>query len=487
MVVTRFAPSPTGDLHIGGVRTALYAYSLAKNSGGRFILRLEDTDRKREKPGSAEQIKEVLNYFGLNFDEEYKQSERLEIYKKYAEILVDKGAAFYCFTSNEEIAAALKLAEAKGEIFKFRSPYRDLPLDQAQKRITQRDKYVIRLKVPVNRELTFTDGLQGKMTFNANDIDDSVLIKSDGFPTYHLAVVVDDELMGITHVFRGVEWLPSVPKHLLLYEAFGFKMPEFYHLPLILDPEGGKLSKRKGAVAAKEFIKQGYLKEAVLNFLMLLGWAPPLEREHGAKEREIFSLSEFVEMFSPKDLNKSSPVFNREKLVWFNQKYLQISSIDKIQNIFTDWLSQYGNNPDLEKSVITKGPDFLQKILEQERTRAKLLSDLPALISFFYVPGAKQNFKNYQQTKSLSDQQIKSILADFLAALKTKQADFSDFPHDQWETTIRGLAEKIALKPGSVFMSLRIAVTGSEFSPPLYEVIRILGKSEVEKRLKRYL
>lgn len=485
--VTRFAPSPTGSLHIGGIRTALYAYALARKTQGEFILRIEDTDQSRLVEGSEQEIKDMLQLYGLEYDSLFRQSERLEIYKEHAEKLISMGKAFYCFATKEELHSARELAERNKQIFRFRSPYRDLALAEAKSRIEKGDEYVIRLKAPVDGKVEFQDALQGRIEFDAEEVDDTVLIKSDGFPTYHMAVVVDDHLMNITHVFRGVEWIPSAPKHVLLYEAFDWPLPVFVHLPLILDPEGGKLSKRKGSVAAKEFISEGYLPEAILNFLMLLGWSAPIDRGHGEKEREVFSLSDFIEMFDLHDLNKSSPVFNREKLLWFNQKYIQSFSEDSFSNAFLGWLKQYGNHDELNQEIIRRGPEYLQKCLKLIQERVKLLSEITDMISFFYFePKERIELSTVKQTKKIDQAQQHELARKLAQLVESHRDNFTDWTHEQWEIELRAIAGEMDLNAGAVFMSLRLMLTGSAATPPLYEVMQVLSFEQIMTRIGNY-
>lgn len=487
MVTTRFAPSPTGSLHIGGLRTALFAYAQAKRSDGEFLLRIEDTDQSRLIEGSEKEIEDMLLAYGLTSDKRYKQSERKEIYQEYAKRLVDSGSAYYCFATKEEIQKERELVEKKGEVFRFRSPYRDLSKYEALERIQNNEKFVIRLKTPEDYEVLFEDKLQGKMKFNTDEVDDTVLLKSDGLPTYHLAVVVDDHLMNITHVFRGVEWIPSIPKHVLLYEAFGWEMPEFYHLPVILDPEGGKLSKRKGSVSAVDFLRQGYLPEAILNFLMLIGWSPSLERKYGEPEREVFSLEEFIEIFNTKDLNKSSGVFNRDKLIWFNHQYIAHLPVEVLVKKYGEWHTRYSNNLELKESIAEKGEVFLTKVLGLVQTRLKILSDIDEAVLVFYQDRGKADFSKHKHTKSIAETDIQSILGDFVSELSLKKEDISDWDHTQWEVFMRKKATSLNLGAGKVFMTLRLALTNSSETPPLYEILQVLGKQEVLTRLSKYV
>jgi len=487
MTITRIAPSPTGSMHIGGIRTALFSYALAKSKGGKFLLRIEDTDQTRFVEGAEEEIEAMLLAYGLPFDEKYKQTERKEIYKKHAEDLVKSGKAYYCFATKEEIEDARQLAETSKTIFRFRSPFRDSSMEEAIKRIEKGEKYVIRLKVPEGREILFEDQLQGKMVFNSEEIDDTILLKSDGFPTYHLAVVVDDHLMGVTDVVRGVEWIPSTPKHVLIHEAFDWEQPNFYHVPLILDPEGGKLSKRKGSVAAIDFIKQGYLPEAVINFLMLLGWSSPLPHEFGESEREIFSLKEFVEIFDVKDMNKSSAIFNRDKLQWFNQQYIKMLGLQELIKKYGEWHANNSERKDLRLLVSEKGEKYLEKVVNLVRDRASLLSEFDGLIEIFYIEPERVNFSEFKHTKGIQPDQIVEIINNFTNELKTKAEDLSDWPHEKWEEFMRSMAEGLGLGAGKVFMTIRLALTSSPATPPLYEIMEIIGKTEILTRLGKYV
>lgn len=487
MTTTRIAPSPTGSLHIGGIRTALFSFALARHSKGKFLLRIEDTDQSRFVEGAEEEIEEMLKIYGLIYDEKFKQTERKEIYQKYANELVKNEKAYYCFATKEQIQEARDIAESAGEQFRFRSPFREMSLEEADKRIQNGEQYVIRLKVPEGKEIFFEDMLQGKMKFRSEEVDDTVLLKSDGLPTYHLAVVVDDQLMGVTHVLRGVEWIPSIPKHVLIYEAFGWTQPNFIHLPLILDPDGGKLSKRKGSVSAKDFIKQGYPPEAVINFLMLLGWSSPIKHEFGEKEREIFSLDEFVQMFEVKDLNKSSAVFNREKLLWFSHQYIKDFDINTLRKKYGEWHAKYSEEKELRLKIAEMGEEYLKSALELIHDRIKLLSEIDDLIKLFYFEPEKINFSEFKQIKNLNGDQISLILKSVLEELEDKSENLEDWPHEKWEEYMRNLAEKNGLGAGKVFMTLRLAITSSPTTPPLYEIMTVLGKKEILTRLSKYV
>jgi glutamyl-tRNA synthetase len=397
---TRFAPSPTGAMHIGSLRTAVYAYALAKHSRGDFILRIEDTDKKREVTGSEKEIEKTLELFGLKWDEKFVQSERLELYQKAARKLVEVGHAY----------------EAEG---------------------------AIRIKIPKNEKIGFRDFILDKEVFwDTNTLEDLVLLKSDGFPTYHLAVVVDDHEMQITHVLRGHDWLPSTPIHLLIYKYLGYTLPEIGHLTDILDPEGGKLSKRKGSTSIAGLLQEGYLPQAILNFVILLGWAPK-------DNRELFTLDEFVRAFDPKGFQKSNPVFNREKLDWFNGHYLRQKTPQELVELLKPYL-----------------PEVNKEIAALVKDRIKKLADVKDLAGFF--------FEEPKVDKKLLGKNYEEHLTAAIQALE-EDTSLDKVPQDQH------------FKVGDFFMDLRIAITGSRFTPPINESIIILGKEKTLKRLKKLI
>lgn len=482
-VRTRMAPSPTGMLHIGTLRTVLYDYAQAKKNKGEFILRVEDTDEKRFVEGSIEGIYEALQDYGLVPDESpihggdygpYIQSERKDIYKKYADELVEKGYAYYCFMDGEELEIAQKNFRGKG----FRSVYRDQDLEVSRKMIAEGKSYVIRLKVPNNEIIEYEDGLQGKMKFDSNIVSDEILIKSNGMGSYHLAVVVDDYLMKITHVFRGVEWLPSTPKQILIHRYLGLEMPPYYHLPVVLDPNGGKLSKRNGTVAAKQFLEEGYLPEAVLNFLMMLGWSSPEKREFGEKEREIYSLEEFVNLFNVKDLNKSNAIFNREKLLWFNKEYIKTLDLSDLLNKFKLWASKDMDKDDL--GILND--EFLSQKLVLVKDRASTLKDIYDQLTFFYKRPENIDW-SIKQLSAVSNE-LSNIKNDLFELHSSFNEDPKSWTSEEWQNGIRAIGDKYGFKHGDIFMVLRVAVVGQPFSPSLFEALQLMEKSEILERLK---
>lgn len=430
---TRFAPSPTGSLHIGSLRTALYSYALAKQANGDFVLRIEDTDVKREVAGAKEKIKETLELFGLAWDEYFVQSERAAsgIYKKAAEILVESGHAFFC-------DCKARNAKEEGYSKELRDPCRD----------KGKSAGAIKLKVPDGETVSFRDFVLDKeVSWETSSVADATLLKSDGFPTYHLAVVVDDDDMKITHVLRGHDWMPSTPVHLLVYKYLGYALPEIGHLTDILDPEGGKLSKRKGGTSVEGLTKEGYLPEAILNFIMLLGWAPK-------DNRELFTLNEFVKAFDPKGFQKSNPVFNREKLDWFNGQYIRKLTDRELCSKFEALNSKFETMDENTKIQITK--------LVKERI--KKLSDFEALAGFF--------FKWEKPAPAMFGSNFKDHLTAAAQAIEEGK-------------DLEEVAKERRFKVGDFFMDLRVAVTGSKITPPINESIVILGKEETLTRLRR--
>ena len=429
---TRFAPSPTGSMHIGNLRTAFYAYALAKHNNGDFILRIEDTDKKRETKGGIDEIKSLLAIFGLKWDEYYVQSERLDLYKKAAERLVKDGYAFYC-------QCEAKNAKEDG----FSNELRDLCRD---KKLTSG---AVKLKVPDSEGIGFTDFvINKKVSWSTNIVGDATLLKSDGFPTYHLAVVVDDHDMKVTHVLRGHDWMPSTPIHLLVYKFLEYKIPEIGHLTDIMDPDGGKLSKRKGSTSVQGLLDEGYLPEAIFNFVILCGWAPK-------NNKELFTLEEFVKEFDPSGFQKSNPVFNREKLDWFNGQYIRKLPIDSLLEKLK--LDKTAKNKDIVKLL----QDRIEK-LSDFNSLAKFFFDRPKIDTKLFGENYKEHLKNAIEVFGKID----------------------DWNLENIGTFSLELCDRKKIPRGMFFMSLRIAITGMKFTPPINESIEILGKEETITRLK---
>lgn len=439
---TRFAPSPTGSMHIGNLRTAFYAYALAKHEKGDFTLRIEDTDKKREVEGGVNDIQELLSTFNIEWDELYIQSQRLDLYKKAAEKLVAEGFAFYC-------QCEAKNAKKDGFSKELRDPCRDKKLTSG----------AIKLKTPGDEWISFKDFvLQKKVSWNTSVVGDATLLKTDGFPTYHLAVVVDDNDMKITHVLRGHDWMPSTPIHLLVYKFLGFEIPEIGHLTDILDPDGGKLSKRKGSTSVRGLLAEGYLPEALFNFVMLLGWAPK-------DNQELFTLESFVKAFDPGGFQKSNPTFNREKLDWFNGHYIRNLTVEELNSKFQMTNDKFAQ---LDQSVQLAITNLL-------KDRIKKIGDINEFAKFFWeAPKVDKSLFSENYIRNLSD--ARDVIEN----------------QKNWnlEELNQKLMDKIKdnnFKTGEFFMDLRIAISGMKFTPPINDSIIILGKDETHKRLKNVL
>lgn len=496
-VRVRFAPSPTGPLHIGGLRTALFNYLFAKKHGGDFILRIEDTDQNRFVAGAEDYIVESLNWCGLQPVEgpmiggdfgPYRQSERKMLYKKYAERLIENGWAYYAFDTSEEIEQLRKDAEAKNETFSYgiatrQNLHNSLNLSAAdvQQKLAAGTNYAIRFKMPENVDVTENDMIRGKVTFNTTkSLDDKVLFKSDGMPTYHLANVVDDHLMQITHVIRGEEWLPSMPLHVLLYRAFGWEstQPRFAHLPLILKPVGkGKLSKRDGdkmgfpvfplewkdsttGDISRGYREDGYFAEALVNLLALLGWNP-------GTEQEIFSLQELTEIFSLERVVKSGSRFDHEKARWFNKNYFQQKSVSELADLFSKILD--------EKNIDAR-PSKIEAVVAEVKERCGFVSDIWEQGHYFFVPPSRYDEKTVKKRwKDDTGAQLLAI-SDMFSTIETWEADtikqrFSDFMDQKgWGF-------------GAVMNPLRLSLVGGNVGPDLFKICELLGKEEATNRI----
>ncbi len=466
----RMAPSPTGFLHLGTLRTALFGYLLAKKWQGSFILRIEDTDEKRTVAGAAANLVDVFNLFGLHFDEgpeqggsfgPYVQSQRLDLYTKYAEDLVARGEAYYCFAKPDELEALRNEQIARKEPPRYDRRYRDFPLAEAKQRIAAGESFVIRHKVPLEGEITVVDELRGTIVFKASEIEDYVILKSDGFPTYHLASVIDDHLMNITHVTRGDEWLPSLPKHILLYKAFNWEAPKFIHLPLILNKNGGKLSKRQGDVFAEDFLKRGYLKEALLNFIALLGW-------HAKNDVEIFSLSELEKVFDIDGIGASPAIFDQEKLDSLNSHYIKSLTLDELLILSKPFLPQ------------GKTDEYLKAVIALEQPRLKVLSELTESTDFFFKDKLEYN-PSLLVWKKLSVEQVKENLLSMLEQLKNIEA--GDWNKEKLEEIIIGRLKQEDKALGDYLWPVRVALSGRKASPGPFEIAAVLGKDETLERI----
>ena len=462
IVRTRMAPSPTGEVHIGTLRTGLYAYAMAKQAGGQFILRIEDTDQKRLVEGSGQRALEIFKKFGLNYDEgpdiggpfgPYIQTQRLEIYKKYTQELLDNGHAYHCFCTQETLDEMREIQKAAKKIPKYDRRCLKLTPEEVKNKINNGEKFVVRMKIPDNETITFTDIIRGPIKFNTNEVDDQVLIKSNGIPTYHFAVVVDDHLMNISHIVRAEEWISSTPKQILLYQYFGWDVPQIAHLTVLLDPtHPGKMSKRFGSVFAQQFLDDGYLPEALLNFLMLLGWNP-------GTEQEIFSLTEFVKEFSVAHLHKKSPIFDRKKLDYFNGLYIRKLSDEKFSEYFKKFLPEINDD---QIKILT--PVLKERIIK--------FSDLKESLKFLFTD------VDYSKDLLLKKGTDPKLAVEMLT--KTKEL-ISDF--DNLSEKILNLVKENNWNMGEYFMVFRVAICGSAFTPPVVECLPALGKENTIRKI----
>lgn len=473
-VRTRFAPSPTGYMHIGNLRTGLYAYLLAKKFGGKFILRIEDTDQERYVEGAVDVIYNVLKMTGLKHDEgpdiggpygPYVQSERKPIYKEYADKLVDLGGAYYCFCSKEEIAEARENhSMAKDGPFKYIDPCRSIPVEEARKRIANGEQYVVRQRIPESGTTTFEDAVFGSITVENSTLDENVLLKSDGLPTYNFANVIDDHLMDITHVMRGVEYLSSTPKYNILYNAYGWDIPTYIHLPHIIKEGGKKLSKREGDASFEDFYKKGYLIEAIINYIALLGW-------NSGTEQEIFSLEELKEKFSIDGLSKSSAMFDIKKLNWLNGEYIRKKSIDEFHAMALPYY----------KNVIKNEKLDLMKISRLLHGRTEVLSEIPQNIDFFeQLPDYDVSLYVHKKMKTT----LENSLENLSKAYDAMEA-ISEWNEESIDSSLKKLIEELGVKNGQVLWPVRTALSGKQFTPGgAIEIADVLGKEESLRRMK---
>ncbi len=492
MVRVRFAPSPTGGLHIGGVRTALYNYLFARKHGGKMLLRIEDTDQNRFVESAEQYIIEALQWVGIEIDEgqgvggphaPYRQSERKDIYSQYAQQLIASGKAYYAFDSPDEIEAMRQRLEAAGvDAAQYNAITRlqmqnslTLPASEVQRRIAANEPHVVRIKIDPKQEIRFNDQIRGWVVVHASTLDDKVLLKSDGMPTYHLANIVDDHLMEITHVIRGEEWLPSAPLHVFLYQSFGWQAPEFAHLPLLLKPEGnGKLSKRDAEAGgfpifplawgqAPGFREEGYLKDALVNFLALLGWNP-------GTEQELFTITELIEAFSLDRIHKAGARFDINKAKWFNQQYLK--------NIPTHDLLTH---PSLNIQNIAIDDDKALKIIDLMKERVTFPQEIFSESVFLFE--APTTYEEAIVASKWNDDARKALIA-FGEDLQQFEGNFNA---ENIKLTLASATERVAVKTGKIMQALRVAITGQGHGPDLMLTMEILGRDEVVGRLNRAL
>ncbi|OWP75182.1 glutamate--tRNA ligase [Flavobacterium oreochromis] len=490
-VRVRFAPSPTGPLHIGGVRTALFNYLFAKKHNGTFYLRIEDTDQTRFVPGAEAYIFEALEWLGIAPDETvgknekfgpYRQSERKAIYKQYVDQLIQSGSAYYAFDTPEKLDELRKSAEANGQTFIYNHTVREtldnaltLTTEEVKKRLENGEAFVVRFKTPINQILELKDIIRGDIKFDTNLLDDKVLFKSDGMPTYHLANIVDDHLMETSHVIRGEEWLPSLPLHILLYQALGWEAPEFAHLPLILKPVGnGKLSKRDGDkmgfpvfplewktedTSSMGYRENGFFPEAVVNFLALLGW-------NDGTEQELFSLEELINKFDLARVNKSGAKFDPEKNKWFNHQYLLVKSDEELAISFNEVLINKGISTTLD----------VTRIVSLNKERANFVTDLWDLTDYFFLAPSSYDEKGLKNWKEDTPELLKQLI--------TVLEGITDFTSTTIETIVKEWLTINEIGMGKVMQPFRLSLVGKMMGPHLFDIVEIIGKEETIKRLE---
>jgi len=472
----RFAPSPTGFLHIGNFRVALFDYLIAKSLGGDLILRIEDTDAKREVEGAATKLIKVLDDFGIKFNEgphlggphaPYTQSERVSIYKKYSDELLKEGKVYRCFCTEERLTEMRAEQEANKQAPRYDRLCRDLSMKESDKRAAAGEAFVIRQKMPLEGKITVHDELRGDITFNATDLDDQVLIKSNGVPTYQFASVIDDHLMEITHVTRGDEWIPSYPKNILLYQALNWTAPKFIHFPLILNKEGGKLSKRKGDVFVEDYLAKGYLPEAIINFCAFLGW-------HPKGDNEILNLEELVKEFFVSGIGISPAIFDIEKLNYYNGYYIRLKKPEELVNLC---------EPFLKEATYDTSDAHIDRIIAVTCDRLKTLQDIVEMSAFFFKDLEYSSDLLLWKTLNLED--AKHNLEELISVLEKISED--DWTKESLEEEVFMYLKSHDKKNGDYLWPWRVAVTGEKNSPSPFEVSWALGKEKTLKRIKEAL
>jgi len=471
----RLAPSPTGPPHVGTAYVGLFDHVFARYAGGRFVLRIEDTDRRRSTPESEAAIIESLRWVGLEWDEgpdvggphgPYRQSERFDTYRAHADRLLDSGAAYRCFCTPEELARRRKQRQAGGGGgFGYDRLCRDLPEDEVRRKLQAGAPHVVRLRVPLEGETSFEDVVRGTVSVSNAKVDDQVLLKSDGYPTYHLANVVDDHLMEITHVIRAEEWISSTPKHVLLYEAFGWEPPAFVHMPLLRNADKSKISKRKNPTSLLWYREQGYLPEALLNFLALMGWSL-------GEDREVFGLDEMIEGFSWERVKTSGPVFDLRKLEWLNGEYIRAMTAEALlERLLAGPFTQHVDRP----------ADELLKITRLVQERIKRLAEFDELTGFFFER------EPYEAADLIPRKQDGAFVRGALPAARAALDALEEWAPGPMEDAMRELAERLGCKRGALYMVLRVAVTCRKVSTPLFETMDVLGRDECLARIDEAL
>ncbi len=470
-VRVRFAPSPTGYLHLGGLRVALYNYAFAKQNNGKFILRIEDTDQARLVEGAVENLVSSLEVMGITYDEgpekggeygPYFQSQRLDIYRKYIDELIEKGHAYYCFCTKETLDEMRAEAQKEKNFFKYDRRCHRLTKEEIQAKLDAGEPYVVRLKMPDERIFTFNDLVRGEVSIDVKQVDDQVILKSDGFPTYHLAAVVDDHLMKISHVFRGEEWLSSTPKHIFLYECFGWTPPQWVHLPLILNKDKSKLSKRKNDVAVETYLEKGYNKEALINFIALLGW-------HPAEDRELFTMDEIIKEFSIERVNKAGAVFDLTKLEWMSRMYFRSSNLQSV--------ADYAKTQFEKAGIDISDNDKYLRVIDKAREYITTIDQIIEHSEMYYSLGELEE----KDAEMLDNEESQTVLKFMAKAYDSENVLSPDELNDITKESIK----EVGIKGKKFYFPLRLALIGKGHGPDMPAIYHILGKEEFINRIKK--
>jgi nondiscriminating glutamyl-tRNA synthetase len=476
-IKVRFAPSPTGYLHIGGARTALFNYLYAKRNGGKFLVRIEDTDLARSSYESEQVIINDLKWLGINWDEgidvggengPYRSTERTGIYKEFIDRLIESGKAYYCYCTQEELDAERKAAEEKGELPLYSGRCRQLGDEQRKKFEEEGRKPTIRFRVPENEVIRIDDKVRGTVEFDSNGVGDFIIVKSDGIPVYNFAVVIDDHLMGISHVIRAEEHLSNTPRQILIYDALGFEKPEFAHVSLILGHDRTKMSKRHGSTWVEQYRDAGYLPEAIVNFLALMGWSPE-------SEEEIFSMEQLVEQFSLDRVSKNPAVFDNDKLNWMNSQYIKAAPLERITDLAIPHLKNGGF---IGENISPETYMWIKKIVSCLRNGLSYVSEITQKVGIFF--GDSVTPENEETAEVLKGEQVPVLIETFMNKIKEAEVIDEEFG----KSVFKVIQKETGIKGKNLFMPVRVALTGQMHGPEIYEVIDILGRETMLKRLE---
>ncbi|KXN69324.1 Glutamyl-tRNA synthetase [Conidiobolus coronatus NRRL 28638] len=491
-VRVRFAPSPTGNLHLGGLRTALYNYLLSKKLDGKLILRVEDTDQKRLVPGSIEGLVKDLKWSGIEFDEgpnnvgeygPYVQSQRLHIYSEYIEELINKGKAYKCFCTPEKLEKVRELCKSLGKVPVYDGTCRNLSKEQVEEKVKENLPYTVRLKFPNINQIQIQDEVYGNLSFGKSHFDDIVLIKGDKFPTYHFANVVDDHLMKISHVIRGEEWINSLPKHVMLYNSFDWQPPKFLHLPLLHNPTGGKLSKRMGDSSVGNYKNRGFLKEALINFVAMLGWSPK------DANLEVMNMKELINQFEVKGLNKGNPKVFEEKLIWLNREHLvnYIEDPVKLEQLASELKAgleeQFGSRIDSTYSDVVNSLDYCKDILQVMKGRIDFHRDILHSAPYFFVEPDHNTEEAKSMLKKFKENELNQISSEFLKQFESLE----NIDKQEISLAMDKVSENLKVKKSKIMSSLRFCLTATKMGPPIPDLVSILPRGFVIERIRKFI